>query len=131
MSKELSSVLATRRVSAASRLTPRLILPDLTITAVLAASLILASSAALKPVVPMMCTLPALAASAAKATVADRRGEIDDAVGLVEQRRRVAGELDAVLRHAGERAGIPADQRRARVFQRAGERKALGCRQSP
>src|ERR1035437_5841625 len=54
MSKELSSVLATRRVSAASRLTPRLILPDLTITALLAASLILASSAAAKPVVPMM-----------------------------------------------------------------------------
>ena len=71
MSKELSSVLATRRVSAASRLTPRLILPDLTITALLAASLILASSAALKPVVPMMCTLRPLAASAAKATVAD------------------------------------------------------------
>ena len=33
MSKSSSSVLATRRVSAASRLTPRLILPDLTITA--------------------------------------------------------------------------------------------------
>ena len=37
----------------------------------------------------------------------------------------VAGELDAVLRQAGERAGVPADQRRARVFQRAGERKSL------
>ncbi len=45
-------------------------LPDLTITALPAASLILASSAALKPVVPMMCTLPVCAASAAKATVA-------------------------------------------------------------
>ena len=71
MSKESSSVLATRRASAASRLTPRLILPDFTITALLAASLILASSAAAKPVVPMMWTLRPLAASAAKATVAD------------------------------------------------------------
>ena len=38
MSKDLSSVLATRLVSAASKLTPRLILPDLTITALFAAS---------------------------------------------------------------------------------------------
>ena len=37
---------ATRLISAASRLTPRLILPDLTITARLAALLIMASSAA-------------------------------------------------------------------------------------
>src|SRR6185312_5411270 len=45
-------------------------LPDLTITALFAASLIFASSAALRPVVPTICVLPALATSAAKATVA-------------------------------------------------------------
>src|SRR6185437_4267826 len=70
MSNELSSVFATRFVSAASRLTPRLMLPDLTITALLAASLIFASSAALSPVVPMMCSLPALATSLANSSVA-------------------------------------------------------------
>src|SRR6185312_8593678 len=70
MSKAASSVLATRLVSAASRLTPRLILPDLTMTVVFAASAIFASSAAEQPVVPMTCTLPALAASATRATVA-------------------------------------------------------------
>src|SRR6185437_3377057 len=70
MSNEASSVLATRRTSAASRLTPRLMLPDFTITAFLAASLMRASSSALKPVVPMMWVLPCLAHSSANATVA-------------------------------------------------------------
>jgi len=53
------------------------------------------------------------------------RGEIDDAVGLLQERRGVARKLDAVLRQAGQHAGIPADQRRARVFQRTGQRKIL------
>ena len=78
-----------------------------------------------RPVVPMTCTLPALAASAAKPTRRHRRGEIDDAVGLRQQRPCVAGQFDAVLGKAGQHACIPADQRRARVFQGARKRKLL------
>ena len=37
----------------------------------------------------------------------------------------IAGQLDAVLGQARQHAGVPADQRRARVFQRARKRKAL------
>ena len=43
----------------------------------------------------------------------------------------VAGELDAVLAQAGQHAGVPADQRRARVFQRARQRKIPCSRRSP
>src|SRR5215470_3800125 len=53
------------------------------------------------------------------------RGEIDDAIRLVNQRGRLARELDAILGRAGQRARVPADQRRARVFEHAGERKTL------
>src|SRR5579862_698196 len=71
MSKDASSVCATRLVKAASRLTPRLILPDWTMIAFLAASLTLAWSPAFMPVVPMTCTLPSAAACAANTRVAD------------------------------------------------------------
>ncbi len=57
-------------VSTASRLTPRLMLPDLTIAVFFAASATLASSAADMPVVPMMCASCVSAASAASRTVA-------------------------------------------------------------
>jgi len=48
--------------------------------------------------------------------MADPVSLVFDAVGLGDQCRRVAAQLDAVLRRAGERAGIPADERRERVF---------------
>ena len=53
MSKPSSSDCATRLTSAASRLTPRLILPDLTTMAREVTLLITASSDAESPVVPM------------------------------------------------------------------------------
>ena len=127
-----SSVFATRLASAASRLTPRLMLPDLTITAVFAASLIFASSAALKPVVPMIWTMPAFAASAASATRGRRRGEIDDPVGLAPTMApHPPASLMPFSPQSGKRAGVPADQRRARIFQRAREREVLAVSQSP
>ena len=52
MSNDWSSTFATRLVIAATRLTPRLMLPDFTITAFFEASLIFASSSAESPVVP-------------------------------------------------------------------------------
>ncbi len=54
-----------------------------------------------------------------------RNGEVDDAVGLVEDLGRIARQLDVVFAEACQRAGIPADQRRARVFQRARQLAAL------
>ena len=70
MSKSSSSVAATRLASAASRFTPRLILPDFTITARFAASAISFSFSPDRPVVPSTCTLPALATNSAWITLA-------------------------------------------------------------
>src|SRR6516162_7824318 len=70
MSKLASSDCATRLTSAASRLTPRLILPDFTTTAREVTLLITASSEADKPVVPIICTRPRWAAIATLAMVA-------------------------------------------------------------
>ena len=50
-----------------------------------------------------------------------RHGEIQNAVGIGRQRPQIGRELDAVLRQAGEHAGILAQQFRARRFQRAGQ----------
>ena len=70
MSKPSSSDCATRLTSAASRLTPRLILPDFTTMARPVTLLITASSDDDRPVVPMMWTRPRWAAIATLAMVA-------------------------------------------------------------
>ena len=57
-----SSARAACSTSTASRLTPRLILPDLTIVAWRAAAAIFALSSAEQPVVPMTWTMRACAA---------------------------------------------------------------------
>src|SRR5262245_25690482 len=70
MSKSSSSVFATCLTSAASRLTPMLMLPDLTITARFAACSISFSFSPVSPVVPMTWTQPLRAVCSAKASVA-------------------------------------------------------------
>src|SRR5437764_2647797 len=70
MSNSSPSAAATCFVITASRLTPRLMLPDFMIAVFFAASAIFASSAGEQPVVPMMCARCVSAASAASFTVA-------------------------------------------------------------
>ena len=100
-------------------------MPDLTITALLAASLIFASSAALKPGRADDVHLAGLGRERGKGKRRGRRGEIDDAIRLRKQRPGIAGQLDAVLGQACQHARVPADQRRTRVFQRARKREFL------
>jgi hypothetical protein len=69
--------------------------------------------------------LPCLGREPGKGDGRHRRGEVDDAVSLCKQRRGIAGELDAILRKAGEDAGVPAKQRRTRVLEGARKRKIL------
>ena len=125
MSNSSSSVFATRLVSAASRLTPRLMLPDLTMTARRAAVAISASSSEVRPVVPMMWTRPVRAVSSANAMRRRRDGEIDQPIRLRQQRLDLGGNLDAVHPKPGEFAGIAPDHGRARRFDRARERDAV------
>src|SRR3981081_996843 len=106
MSKSPSSDCATRFTSAASRLTPRLILPDLTTMAREVTLLITASSDAERPVVPMTWTRPrwaccgvdqaALGGDGESGDGGTGHGEIEDAVGVGRQRPQIAGQLDAV-----------------------------------
>ena len=124
MSKLSSSDCATRLTSAASRLTPRLILPDFTTMAREVTLLITASSDAESPVVPMTWTRPRSAAIATLAMVAAGHGEIQNAVGIGRQRPQIGRELDAVFGQAREHAGILAEQRGTRRFQRAGQHGA-------
>src|SRR5882724_230841 len=70
MSKPSSRDCATRFTSAASKLTPRLILPDLTTMAREVTLLMTASSDDDRPVVPITCTRPRSAAMATLAMVA-------------------------------------------------------------
>ena len=51
-----------------------------------------------------------------------RHGEIDDAVGIAEQRLGIVGDRDVLAADAGELGRIAPDQRRAGIFQRAGQR---------
>ena len=71
----------------------------------------------------------ACAASSAKATRRRRDGEIEDAVGLGEERERVVGDRDAVRPEAGElaRNRVPS-LGRAGALDRAGERHARRSR---
>ena len=57
-----------------------------------------------------------------------RDGEFDQAVGILQQRRDVARNFDAVGAKARELAGIAADHGRTRRLDRAGKRDALGRR---
>ena len=122
MSKPSSSVFATRLVSAASRLTPRLMLPDLTITARLRRLRDLASSSAECPVVPMMCTLPAAQQLGKRRCVAAGMVKSIRPSALGEQRLGVGAELDAVggrarpaRRRPGRSAASPAPRARPRA----------------
>ena len=108
MSKSSSSVSATRLTSAASRLTPRLMLPDFTIAQRLAASAISFSFSPDSPVVPRISALPP-AHSSAKATRRRRHSEVDQRVGLGKQRRSIGGDLDPVRAEPRKLAGIATD----------------------
>ena len=89
-----------------------------------AAFLIAASSAAERPVVPMTCTMPDLAACAAKSTLALGAVKSMSASAFVS----AAGSepmRNAVCADTGKLAGIAADEWRAVLLERAGERDAL------
>ena len=77
-------------VSTASRLTPRLMLPDFMIAVFFAASATLASSAADMPVVPMMWTSPRFRGERGERHGRGRHCEIDDAVGRERARPHLA-----------------------------------------
>ena len=113
MSNSWSSVRATRRTSAATRLTPRLKLPDLTTIERCAAVAISFSFSGDRPVVPMTCTRPCFATISANATVA---------AGMVKSI------LDAVGAEPGELARIAADHRRAFGIDGARQHHAVGIR---
>ena len=106
-----SSACAAWRTSTASRLTPRLILPDLTIAAWRAAAAIFSSSSAESPVVPMMWAMRACAAISAKRERRRRHGEIEHALGLGEERQRVARHRHAQFADAGQQPRHPCRSR--------------------
>ena len=66
----------------------------------------------------------AWAAIAASRGARRRRREIDDAFGIGDERRGIAGYLDAAGRQARERAHVLAEAGRIGAIDRAGERKA-------
>ena len=106
MSKLSSSDCATRLTSAASRLTPRLILPDLTTMACLVTLLITASSDAERPVVPMTWTRPRSAAIATLAMVAPGTVKSRMPSALADSDHRSPESLHAVGGQARQHAGI-------------------------
>jgi hypothetical protein len=106
---------------AASRLTPRLILPERTMVAWRAAAASLASSASDSPVVPTTWTMRAWAASSAKPDGGGGRGEVEHPVGPGEQRQRVVGDLDAKRAETRQRSGIGADLQCTRPLDGAGQ----------
>ena len=122
MSKPSSSDCATRLTSAASRLTPRLILPDLTTMAREVTLLITASSERRKPGGADDVNQAALGGDRDIGDGRGRHGEVENAVGIRRQRPQIGRQLDAVGGQAREHAGILAQQLRTGRFQRAGER---------
>ena len=86
-----------------------------------AAARIFASSSAENPVVPMTWTMRACAASAAKRDRNGGRGEIDQRVGMGDQRQRIVAQRHAGGRKPGQRAGIGAEIGMARRLERAGQ----------
>ena len=95
MSKSGPSVWATLLVSPASRLTPRLILPALTIAAWRAAASILAWSLGGEPGRADDVDDARLRGEAGKGHGRLRRGEIEHAMHLGEDRQRIVGDGDA------------------------------------
>ena len=81
-------------------------LPDLTITALLAASCDLRLVVGRSPVVPMTWTMRAFAASAAKRERGGRHREVDDAMGRV--RAAASASLVTLTPLAGSPASTPA-----------------------
>ena len=60
--------------------------------------------------VPMTCTIPALAASFASATVASGIGEVDDAVGIGRARVSASSVIGAVLAAEAGKSRIACDR---------------------
>ena len=111
-------------MSPASRLTPRLILPALTIVAWRAAASILASSAGGEPGRADDMDDARLRREAGKGDGRRRRGEIEHAIDLGEDRQRVVGDGDAEGPEARDLAKIAAECGRALGLDAGGERAA-------
>src|SRR5712675_1168330 len=105
ISKSSSSDCATRLTIAASRLIPRLILPDLTTMARVVTLLITASSDTERPVVPMTWTRPRWAAIATLAMVAAGTVKSRMPSALADSDHRSA---DSRTPLAGKPASVPA-----------------------
>ena len=112
------------RTSRASRLTPRLMLPERTIGAWRAAAAIWARSASVRPVVPTTWAMRAWAASAADSTLAAGAEKSTIPSASSHRRQRVVADHDPARADAGEQAGVRAERRRALAFDRGGERHA-------
>ena len=128
MSNSSPSVLATCLTSAASTLTPMLMLPDLTMVARLAAS---AMSLSFSPAEPGGADDVHQRCSRGELREGDGRGrnrEVEQAVRLREQRLDVGAHLDAVVSEPGELAGVTPDHRRAGGVDRADKRHAVDRR---
>ena len=124
MSKLSSSDCATRLTSAASRLTPRLILPDLHHDGARGDALDHGHLGHRQPGGADDVHEAALGGDRDIGDGRARHGEIQNAVGIGRQRPQVGRKFDAVFRQAGEHAGILAQQFRTRRFQRAGQHRA-------
>ena len=85
-------------------------MPDFTIRAPLAAAAIAFSWSGESPVVPMTWTRPRCASLSGQSHGRRRHGEVENAVGLGEQRLDLAGDQDAVDAEAGELAGVAPDR---------------------
>ena len=104
--------------STASRLTPRLILPDLTIVAWRAAAAILASSSGRAAGRADDMDDARLRGVAGEFDGRRRHGEVEHAVGLGEGRQRIVGDRHVDRADAGDLAGILAEMRRAGALDR-------------
>ena len=129
MSNSEPSARATCAVRAASRLTPRLILPALTMVAWRAAASILASSASERPVVPMTWTMRALSRQRGEFDGRGRRGEVEHAVDLGKEGQGIVGDGDAERLESRHLADIAAERGRALGLDAAGDRAARGLGQ--
>ena len=125
MSKSASSASATLRVSAVSRLTPRLMLPAVMMVAWRAAAAILASSSGLRPVVPKTCTMRALAARPANSTVALGTVKSSTASTLANSSSGSSVMTDAELAETRQQADVLAERDRAFLLDGAGDDTVL------
>ena len=121
MSKSASSAAATLRVSAVSRLTPRLMLPALMMVAWRAAASTFASSAGFIPVVPSTCTMRALAASAANSMEAAGTVKSSTASTLANSSRGSSVMTTPSLAEARQQADVLAERDGALLLDGAGQ----------